>query len=130
MSVVAVSVSMWREATVTTRHSKRSVTLVALLTPGVSAVVVAELLPESRLVALEQQQPPHPLRALPEVQVRYQQPRGSAVLGGQRPAVVAPHDPRLGAGDVLERQVRRVAPVAERQREAGALHVDTVEEPV
>ena len=61
-----------------------------------------------------QPQPAHPLGALPEVQVRHEQPRRPAVLGLERLAVVAERDPGLAAGHVLERQVGRVAAVAER----------------
>jgi hypothetical protein len=46
--------------------------------------------------------------------VREQQPRGAAVLGRQRLAVVAERQPCLPAGDILQRQVRGVAAVAER----------------
>src|SRR5918997_6213422 len=97
-------------ATVAVRHPPRgasgrpapkpSVTLVPLLAPGVTEVVVAVLLPEPRLVARHQGELADPLRALPEVQVRHQQPDGTAVLDGQRLAVVLPHHPRLAAGDV------------------------------
>src|SRR4051812_47810311 len=79
-----------------------SVTLVTLLTPGVTQVVVAVLLPEPRLVARHERQLADPLRALPEVEVRHQQPDRSAVLDRQRLAVELPHHPRLAPGDVLE----------------------------
>src|SRR3954452_22269692 len=88
-----------------------SVALVPLFLPRVAAVVVAVALPEPGLVVVEQAQPGDPLGALPEVQVRDQQAGGSAVLDGQRLALVLPHHPRLAAGDVGERQVRRVARV-------------------
>src|SRR5215207_2215245 len=112
ISVVAVSVSIARDAIPASRHARRAVTsvaLVALLAPGVATVVVAELLPEAGLVALEQRQPAHPFGALPEVEVRHEQPRGPSVLGVQRRAVVVERHPRLAPGDVLQRQVRRVA---------------------
>src|SRR3712207_8041956 len=50
----------------------------------------------------------------PEVQMRDEQPRGTAVLGVERLVVVAERDPRLAARQVLERRVRGVAAVAER----------------
>src|SRR5690348_11050905 len=74
-----------------------SVTLVPLLAPGVAAVVVAVLLPEAGLVAGQQGELGDPLRALPEVQVRYEQPHRAAVLDRQRAAVVLPHHPGLSA---------------------------------
>ena len=58
----------------------RSVALVALLEPGIAAVVVAVLLPEPGLVVVEQLESRDPLRALPEVEVRDEQPRRPAVL--------------------------------------------------
>src|SRR3954454_7529032 len=80
-----------------------SVTLIPLLPPGVAQVVVAVLLPEPWLVAGHQGQPGAPLGALPEVEVRHEQPPRPAVLGGQRLAVELPDHPGLAAGDVLQR---------------------------
>src|SRR5215213_8232825 len=51
-----------------------SVTLVPLLPPRVAAVVVAVLLPEPGLVPGHEGEPADPLGALPEIQVRHQQP--------------------------------------------------------
>src|SRR5215213_2328856 len=51
-----------------------SVTLVPLLPPRVAEIVVTVLLPETGLVARHQGQLGDPLRALPEVQVRDEQP--------------------------------------------------------
>src|SRR5205807_8936018 len=92
-----------------------SVALVALLEPRVSVVVVAVALPEARLVLGAELDSPHPLRALPEVELRDEQPRPPAVLGLERLAVVGVGDPRLAAGDVLQREIRRVAAVARRR---------------
>src|SRR4051794_29521203 len=86
-----------------------SVALVALLGPGIAAVVIAVALPESLLVVVEQGEPGDPLRALPEIQMRYEQPHGSTVIGGQRRAFVAERDPRLAVGHVGQRQVLRIA---------------------
>jgi hypothetical protein len=79
--------------------------------PGI-AVVVAVGLPEAGLVIERQREAAHPLRALPEVQMRDQEPRRAAVLGVQRLAIVLVDDPGLALGDVLERKVGRVAAVA------------------
>src|SRR4051794_22438611 len=100
-----------------TAPSRGSVTLVPLLTPGVAQVVVPVLLPEPGLVARHQCQPADPLRALPEVEVGHQQPDGATVLYRQRFAVELPHHPGLAAGDVLERQVGRVAGLGRRHDE-------------
>ena len=101
------------------RRAARSVARVPLLEPWVAVVVVAVALPEARLVVVAQLQPAHPLRALPEVEVRHEQPRRAAVLGLERLAVVAVRDPGLAARDVLQREVRRVAAVAEGDHELG-----------
>src|SRR5438132_863540 len=60
---------------------------VALLAPRVSIKVVAVGLPESRLLLLLELDPAHPLRALPEIEVRDEQSRRTAVLRVQRLAV-------------------------------------------
>ena len=57
-------------------------------------------------------EPAHPLRALPEVEVRHEQPRRTAVLGVERLAVELERDPGLAVEQVLERHVGRVAAVA------------------
>ena len=76
--------------------------------------------PRTRARRGEQAQPGDPLRALPEVQVGHDHARRAAVVDGQRAAVDLPRDPRLAAGDVGQRQVRRVAGVAERHRRTRA----------
>src|SRR5687768_15310589 len=73
---------------------RSSVTLVPLLAPRIAAVVVAVLLPEAGLVAGQEGELRDPLGALPEVEVRDEQPDGTAVLDGQRLAVERPDDPR------------------------------------
>src|SRR5579875_989489 len=60
---------------------------VALLTPRVAAMVVAVALPEAELVVLEHLQAPDPLRRLPQVEVRDQEPCRTAVIGLKRRAV-------------------------------------------
>src|SRR5262245_34043407 len=95
ISVVAEDVSRITSRTVAGRQPtlRRSVAPVTLLTPGIAVVVVAERLPEAGLVGLGDLELGHPLRALPEVQVRDEQPRRAAVLGLERRAVVAVCDP-------------------------------------
>ena len=58
-----------------------SVALVTLLEPRIAAVVVAVALPEAGFVVVEELEPGDPLRALPEVEVRHDEPGGPAVLG-------------------------------------------------
>src|SRR6185436_17296987 len=88
--------------TVTVRHS---VPLIALLLPGIAAVVIAVDLPVAGPVGRQQLERAHPLRALPEVQMRDEQSRRAAVRRLERLAVVLPDQPRLPAGQVGERQV-------------------------
>src|SRR3954451_15304083 len=90
VNVAARGVSGAIAATVATRQS---VALITLFKPGVSAVVVAERLPETRLVLLREIQPAHPLRALPEVQMRDEQAGGAAVLGLEGLTVESVDDP-------------------------------------
>src|SRR5262245_6825010 len=99
----------------------RSGACVALFSPWVPIHVIAVGLPETRLIRITQAEAAPPLGALPEVQVRHQQPRGAAVLGLKWPAVIAECHPRLAAGDVLEWQVRGVAAVTERHDVRGIL---------
>src|SRR6266481_6149024 len=73
-------------ATVATCHPPtrgkptRSVALVALLEPGIAAVVVAALLPEPGFVVVPEAQTGYPFGALPDVEVRHQHPGWAAVL--------------------------------------------------
>src|SRR5829696_8778341 len=96
------------------RISATSVPPVALLAPGVAVVVVAQGLPEAGFVFGDQPQSSHPLGALPEVQVWDEQAGRTAVLGLERLAGVGVCDPGLTARDLIQRQVRGVAAVAER----------------
>ena len=77
--VRAVAVSSWSLSSVAATQRFRS-SGIALLQPGVAVVVVAEALPEPRPVVLHEREGVDPLRALPEVEVRHQQPGRAAVL--------------------------------------------------
>src|SRR4051812_40216233 len=135
MSVTAVGVSSTRSTTSAVRQPSprtavgASVAPEALLTPGVSVVVVAEGLPEAHLVALHDREAPYPLGALPEVEVRHEQPRRTAVLGLERAAVEVVRDPCLAARDGLHLQVGRVAAVGE-GGDVCAAHVEALEQRV
>src|SRR5439155_7393906 len=85
------------------RRASSSVARVPLLAPWVPVHVVTVRLPEACFVVVHQLEATDPLGALPEVEVRDEQPRGAAVLRRQRLAVVAERDPRLAVADVLER---------------------------
>src|SRR6266550_2415329 len=70
---------------------------IPLFLPGVAPHVVAVLLPEPGNVLVDQRETPYPLRALPEIQVRHQQPSGPAVLWREPltvPARAAPPRPQ------------------------------------
>src|SRR4051812_1020883 len=107
----------------------RSVPPIALFFPRVAVVVVAVGLPEAGLVVIAQLEAADPFRALPEVQMRDQEPRRAAVLGLERLATVLVGDPRPATGQILERQVGRVAAVAPRGDVAG-IGVDAFEQGV
>src|SRR5262249_41647341 len=123
-SVVVRRVSATLSTTSACRQARRralaraggaaSIAVIALLTPGVSVDVVAEGLPEARLIVLHELQPADPLRRLPEVEVRDQETRRAAVLRRQRLAVEAGRHQALATEQVVERQVGRVAAVAVR----------------
>src|SRR5215510_11118970 len=124
-SVVARGVSATFSTTSACRQARRragapagggavSISVIALLTPGVSVDVVAERLPEARLVLLHEPQPADPLRRFPEVEVRDQESRWAAMLRRQRFAVELGRDQALAPEQVFERQVGRVSAVAVR----------------
>src|SRR3954470_17303893 len=101
VSVAARGVSGAIAATVAVRQS---VALITLLKPGIPAVVISERLPEAGLVLLGEGETADPLGALPEVQMRDQQARRTAVLGFEVISVELVDDPRLATGDVVDRQ--------------------------
>src|SRR3954453_5715778 len=106
-----------------------SVAGVPLLFPWVTVVVVPVGLPEPGLVIQAQLDPAHPLRALPEVEMGNEQPCRPAVLRLERLAFVLVRAPRLAVPYVVEREVRRVAAVAEREDVRG-IRVEALEQRV
>ena len=96
----------------------------ALLGPGIPAHVVAVLLPEAGVVLRQNLEPSHPLRALPEIEVRHQQPNGAAVFRRQRLAVVGEREQVIGAVEIFQGQVGREPMLGVDQREA-AFGADT-----
>src|SRR5262245_499351 len=65
-------------------HPNRIGAPVALFSPRVPTHVVAVLLPEARVIFLEQLDAGYPLGALPQIQVRNQEPYRPAVFGRER----------------------------------------------
>ena len=81
------------------------VTAVALLAPWVAQTVVSVRLPEPETVIFGEDQLAHPLGALPELEMRHERPRGTAVRSGQRLVVVGVRDPWFPAREVGEWEV-------------------------
>src|SRR5262249_30734446 len=109
------------------RRAARSVAPVALFLPWVTAVVIAERLPEAWLVVFDDAQPSNPLGALPEIQVGDEQARRAAVLRVERLPLIGVHDPGLAPRDVAKRQMRRIAAITERNHVTTA-NADTCEQ--
>ena len=82
---------------------------VALFLPRVGVVVVAVALPEAKLVVVEELEPADPLRALPEIALRDQEPERVAVLELERLAVEGVREQDVVVIEDRQRQVRRVA---------------------
>src|SRR3954462_6460070 len=95
-----------------------SVIRVSLLAPRIAVHVVPAQLPKAGLVALRELKPVHPLRRLPEVEMRHKQARRPPVVARQRLALVLECDHRLPRREVRERHVGGVSVVAmcERKR--------------
>lgn len=88
---------------------------IPLLGPRVAAHVIAVLLPESRGVPVHQLDAAHPLRRLPEVQVRHDQASRAAVLGEEWLAVVVGRDEVPLPQEIIERQVGRIVGISVHQ---------------
>src|SRR5271170_7208627 len=92
-----------------------SVSLVALLTPRISVVVISERLPETRLVVIEKLETPYPFGALPKIQVRNKQPGRPTMFGGELLTVELKGDPGLPVAQVSDGKVCRVVGLGERE---------------
>ena len=64
----------------TTSSSASSVAPVPLFLPWITIVVVAKRFPEAGLVLIAELEPPNPLGALPEVEVRHEEAGRAAML--------------------------------------------------
>src|SRR5207253_10767035 len=107
--------------TVAICHSRVRFTLVPavpLFLPRIAVVVVTERFPESGLVTLDQAKPADPLRALPEIKMRYDKPRRTAVFGRERLAGVLVGNEGLSVDDVGRPESRVVAAVRDADDEA------------
>src|SRR6516225_8006403 len=83
----------------------RSVASISLFSPRIAVHVIAEFLPESGLVVIDELQTAYPLGALPEIEVRNEQPSRTAVLGSERLAFIARSDHRLAVEQVLDGKI-------------------------
>src|SRR3954453_12107426 len=93
---------------------------VALFLPVVRVVVVAVALPEPRLVGREELEAAQPLRALPEVTRRDDEPERPPMLGLERFAVGFPRDQRLVVLERLPREAGGETLLRLREHEARA----------
>src|SRR5579864_983154 len=68
---------------------------IAFFFPWISVIIIAQRLPEARFILVDQAQTPHPLGALPEVEVGHQQPCWATVFGCQRLPLIGVDHPGL-----------------------------------
>src|SRR3954452_22119060 len=97
------------------RAMSLTVTGIPLLFPRIAAHVISAQLPESRFIAFGEFQAIAPLGALPEIQMRHQQARGSSVLRRQWSTSVHGRHYGLAAHQVRSRNIGRVTAVRLRQ---------------
>src|SRR5665213_1294032 len=90
-----------------------------LLFPGVTVDVVPAQLPEAGFIALRELQRVDPLRGLPEIEMRDEQPGGAAMIWGNWLPLVARRHHALLAGEILEGHVGGVTVEGVGQRVAG-----------
>ena len=83
-------------------------------------IVVAQRLPEARFILLDQAQTPHPLGALPEVEMGHQQACRAAMLRLQGLALIGVDHPGLPTQHLVQGQVGGIAPIAEGDHIAGS----------
>src|SRR5215469_11607571 len=88
-----------------------SVSGISLLTPWGAVHMVPEFLPKTRLIVRYELKSPYPLCALPEIEMRHQKARGSAVYRLQRAALVAGRDHRFAFDQVFDRNIGTVVTV-------------------
>src|SRR3954468_13815015 len=94
-----------------------SVTVIALLAPRIAVDVITILFPEAWNFAVEKLDAPHPLRALPKIQVGHEKPRRPAMLRIEGFTVEFGRNHRLAVEQILRRHIRRIATVAMQQHE-------------
>jgi hypothetical protein len=83
----------------------------ALLSPGISIMMVAEGFPESRNIIVHELDPSNPFRAFPKIEMWNEEPGRAPVLRLEIRPVEAKSDPRLSVEKILQGQVDRVVAV-------------------
>ena len=73
--------------------------------------MIAQRFPEAQALALFDPKPMHPLRALPEIEMRDHQARGTSVLGRQRLAIVFVGDESLVVDNVGDGEIGGIAAI-------------------
>src|SRR5579862_3583065 len=93
-----------------THHSSlaSSVRIKSLLSKRIAINVISILLPEPRRILLHKFQSPHPLHALPRIQLRHHQPHRIPMLRRQRLSVMPQRKKRRRMHQILERHIRRI----------------------
>jgi hypothetical protein len=82
-----------------------SIAGIALLGPGIAAVVIAADLPVARRIRAEELDALQPFRALPEIEMRHHQPHRAAMFLLQRHARPAMHEQGVFRGKIFQRQI-------------------------
>src|SRR5262249_35414069 len=90
------------------RHATSLVVRITLLPPWIPINVVAETFPKAGFVLVHQRNTPHPLGALPQIQMWDKKPCRSAVFRCKIFVVKTERDPRLPVPEVLQGQVSSV----------------------
>src|SRR5207245_4878896 len=82
---------------------------IPLLFPRVAVGVVTVALPESQAVLVQQEEPEHPLHALPTIEMRHNEPQRAAMLRCERRAVMVKCEQHVRRLHVRQRHIGGVA---------------------
>src|SRR5262249_23347690 len=113
------NVSTMISRTSTGCHSSRragaaivSISVISLLFPGVSVIVIAQRLPETAFILFHEAQPPNPFGALPKIKMRNEHPGWATMRRRNRQTLVSGRDHSLPLNEILNGDIGRVTPVA------------------